>query len=421
MTTNEAIRIQSTPHGDQIINEAIAIRHYLHRFPERSYQEHDTTAFLTTQLRKYGIDIVKTGLSTGVVAEIHGTAKDPENEETSLNNDKRSPSNAATTKTEPNILLRADIDGLPVEEDSSFPEPSEHKGVMHACGHDIHMASLLGAARFLQDHRNLIHGKSMILFQPAEEYSGANKVIDEHIIDNADALVGFHNDPRTAPGTVGISKNPIMADAGIFTVTLHGHGCHAADPHKGRSPIEAAAHIVGALQTILSRNIPPLDSAVVSVTQIHAGDVYNIIPSTAMIEGTIREFKPEVLAIIKERFESLVTNIARAYGLNATIDRWYFPGAAVVSDPNLVDAVINHVPQYATLIEPVPTFGGEDFSYYLRFKPGLFALLGSNGAPDAESLHSPRFLAQDETIPVGINYFINSAIDLSQTFAKRTK
>ena len=375
--------------GREISDEAIEARHHLHEWPERSHEEYDTTAYLTEFLTRHGIEVVPTPLKTGVIGVIRGT-DDPVN-----------------------VLLRADIDGLPVAEHSAYGFHSHREGVMHACGHDTHMATLLGAALYLQRHRDLIIGRVTLLFQPAEEYGGAEVVAKAHLIDDADALVGFYNDPRTAPGTVGISKKPIMADAGIFTVTLHGHGCHAAYPHKGRSPIEAAATLVGALQTIVSRNLSPLDSAVVSVTQIHAGDVYNVIPSEAMIDGTIREFSPQVLALIKTRFYELVDHVAKAYGITASVDRWLFTGAAVVSDPRFVDAVSGHVNDYAQLIEPEPSFGGEDFSYYLKTKPGLFALIGSNGDTDAAAWHSPDFVAKDETIPVAIDYFVNSAFDLA--------
>lgn len=388
MTDNDIV----TNLPETFVNDLVQIRHHLHQYPELSFKEVETTAFLKQKLQDAGVRLLDSHLDTGIIAQIDGTEPGPI------------------------IALRADIDALPVKENNGLPFTSRNNGVMHACGHDLHMTSLLGAALFLNQRRNLIHGSVRLIFQPAEENGGgALRILDAHGLDGVSAIAGYHNDPRYRPGVIALNDKPMMAAGGLFQVTLTGHGTHAAYPENGRSPIEAASTLDLALQTIVSRNVSPLDTAVVSVSEIHAGTTYNVIPDTATLSGTIRVLDTRVEKTIKRRFYALVSSIAAAYDLESDIE-WIFPGEPLSSSTELVGAVRQDIPRYAQLVEPTPSMGGEDFAFYLTKIPGIFAFVGSNGKPDAASWHSPQYVGFDDTLHTAVLYFVNSARTLSEYY-----
>ncbi|RYQ67940.1 N-acyl-L-amino acid amidohydrolase [Bifidobacterium pseudolongum subsp. globosum] len=371
-----------------LTDELIAIRRHLHAHPERSFHETETSAYLERVLRDHGIDVLANPMETGVVAQITGAHAGP------------------------TVALRADIDGLPIYEDSGLDFASVNPGVMHGCGHDLHMASLLGAVFWLSAHRDLIGGTVRIIFQPAEELGlGARAVIDAGVVDGVEAIIGTHNNPNYAPGTLAAGTAPMMAGCVRFGVTLRAQGTHAGYPHKGTGPLEAMASMIMSLQTIVSRNVTPFHPLVVSVTEVHGGDVWNVVPAEAGFQGTVRYFHREDGDLAAERFRTIVEQTAAAYGIAASVD-WDDFQDPLVSDPALIEPVCAHIPQYASLAPIMPSMAGEDFAEYAKVTRPVFAFVGSNGTPGCADWHSPRFVGFDETVRTGADFYANSALDV---------
>lgn len=371
-----------------LTDELIAIRRHLHAHPERSFHETETSAYLERVLRDHGIDMLANPMETGVVAQITGAHAGP------------------------TVALRADIDGLPIHEDSGLDFASANPGVMHGCGHDLHMASLLGAVFWLSAHRDLIGGTVRIIFQPAEELGlGARAVIDAGLVDGVEAIIGTHNNPNYAPGTLAAGTAPMMAGCVRFGVTLHAQGTHAGYPHKGTGPLEAMASMIMSLQTIVSRNVTPFHPLVVSVTEVHGGDVWNVVPTEAGFQGTVRYFHREDGDMAAERFHAIVEQTAAAYGIGASVD-WDDFQDPLVSDPALIEPVCVHIPQYASLAPIMPSMAGEDFAEYAKVTRPVFAFVGSNGTPGCADWHSPRFVGFDETVRTGADFYANTALDV---------
>lgn len=371
-----------------LTDELIAIRRHLHAHPERSFHETETSAYLERVLRDHGIDVLANPMETGVVAQITGAHAGP------------------------TVALRADIDGLPIHEDSGLDFASANPGVMHGCGHDLHMASLLGAVFWLSAHRELIGGTVRIIFQPAEELGlGARAVIDAGLVHGVEAIIGTHNNPNYAPGTLAAGTAPMMAGCVRFGVTLHAQGTHAGYPHKGTGPLEAMASMIMSLQTIVSRNVTPFHPLVVSVTEVHGGDVWNVVPTEAGFQGTVRYFHREDGDMAAERFHAIVEQTAAAYGIGASVD-WDDFQDPLVSDPALIEPVCAHIPQYASLAPIMPSMAGEDFAEYAKVTRPVFAFVGSNGTPGCADWHSPRFVGFDETVRTGADFYANAALDV---------
>ena len=371
-----------------LTDELIAIRRHLHAHPERSFHETETSAYLERVLRDHGIDVLANPMETGVVAQITGAHAGP------------------------TVALRADIDGLPIHEDSGLDFASANPGVMHGCGHDLHMASLLGAVFWLSAHRDLIGGTVRIIFQPAEELGlGARAVIDAGLVDGVEAIIGTHNNPNYAPGTLAAGTAPMMAGCVRFGITLHAQGTHAGYPHKGTGPLEAMASMIMSLQTIVSRNVTPFHPLVVSVTEVHGGDVWNVVPTEAGFQGTVRYFHREDGDLAAERFRTIVEQTAAAYGIAASVD-WDDFQDPLVSDPALIEPVCAHIPQYASLAPIMPSMAGEDLAEYAKVTRPVFAFVGSNGTPGCADWHSPRFVGFDETVRTGADFYANSALDV---------
>ncbi len=371
-----------------LTDELIAIRRHLHAHPERSFHETETSTYLERVLRDHGIDVLANPMETGVVAQITGAHAGP------------------------TVALRADIDGLPIHEDSGLDFASANPGVMHGCGHDLHMASLLGAVFWLSAHRDLIGGTVRIIFQPAEELGlGARAVIDAGLVDGVEAIIGTHNNPNYAPGTLAAGTAPMMAGCVRFGVTLRAQGTHAGYPHKGTGPLEAMASMIMSLQTIVSRNVTPFHPLVVSVTEVHGGDVWNVVPAEAGFQGTVRYFHREDGDMAAERFHAIVEQTAAAYGIAASVD-WDDFQDPLVSDPALIEPVCAHIPQYASLAPIMPSMAGEDFAEYAKVTRPVFAFVGSNGTPGCADWHSPRFVGFDETVRTGADFYANAALDV---------
>ncbi|WNS40866.1 amidohydrolase [Paenibacillus sp. MMS20-IR301] len=375
-----ALAVQELAAADRLIE----IRRHLHRHPELSGEEYETTAYITSLLKQAGVKIIDYGLQTGVVAEIGGLSGGPV------------------------IALRADIDALPVQEETGLPYASLHPGKMHACGHDFHTAALLGAAYQLKERESSLKGTVRLLFQPAEEKAkGAQQVIAAGALEQVRAVIGMHNKPDLPVGTIGIKAGPLMAAADGFAVSIRGFGSHAAVPEAGIDPIVAASHIVTALQSVVSRNVSSLSSAVISVTQIHSGNSWNIIPETAVLEGTIRSFDEAVRSTVLRRFEEVVTGVAAALGAEAKV-RWIGGPPPVINDALLArlgEETAAHLGY--TPVVPVPSPAGEDFAFYQKAVPGLFVFTGTAGSRE---WHHPAFELDEAALPVGAGFYSALAV-----------
>lgn len=364
----------------------ISIRRHLHQYPELSTKEFETTKFIQKRLSEIGINLRKTGLKTGVFAQLQGE------------------------NSGPTIALRADIDALPIEEQTGLPYTSKIKGLMHACGHDFHTAALIGAASLLKKNQTKLNGNIRFLFQPAEEIGGgAEQVINDGQLEGVEAIIGLHNKPDLPVGTIGLKSGPLMASVDRFHITISGKGSHAAIPQNGKDPILAASQVVTALQSIVSRNISPLESAVVSVTKITGGSTWNVIPGDVILEGTTRTFNHAIREEVKEKVNTIVKNTVLAYSEEARID--WFPGPPpLLNDAGTIEVVREAAQnQGLKVIEPEPTMGGEDFAFYQQHMPGAFAFFGTNGNED---WHHPAFTV-DESALIKASYFLyESAVSL---------
>ncbi|MFZ5814105.1 MAG: M20 metallopeptidase family protein [Bacillota bacterium] len=363
----------------------IAVRRELHRHPELSLEEFWTTARVREWLAEAGLTILPLDLETGVVAEVRGALPGPL------------------------IALRADIDGLPVQEETGLEFASEIPGKMHACGHDFHTAVILGAALILQGMREQLHGTVRFLFQPAEENTrGAKLLIAAGAMDGVQAVFGLHNKPDVPAGHVGIKAGPLMAAADAITITVSGKGGHAAIPDATVDPVVAGSAIVMALQTTVSRSISPLDAAVVSIASFQAGSAHNVIPPEARLLGTVRTFTPELRRRMRELLGRIVREVAAGYGASAEV-AWTEGPPAVSNDPALADLVRRSAAAVdLPVVEAIPTMGGEDFAEYQQLAPGCFVWLGT-GTP--ENWHHPKFTVDEDVIHQGAALFAQVAVD----------
>ena len=367
-------------------DEITAWRHDFHRHPELLYDVHRTAARVEELLRSFGVDEVVTGIGrTGVVGVIRGKA-----------------GKGGV------IGLRADMDALPITEATGLPHASERPGFMHACGHDGHTAMLLGAARYLTETRNFA-GTAVVIFQPAEEGgAGGKAMVDDGMMDRfgIEEVYGMHNMPGVPVGRFATRPGPIMASTAEFKVIVRGTGGHAARPHETVDPVPVAAAMIQALQTIVSRNVDPLESAVVSVTQLDGGTASNIIPDAVKLAGTIRSLRPSVADLVEERFRAVVTNIAAAFGATAEIKiRRNYPVTVNHAEQTAISVGVAKGIVGPDLVDPQtpPIMGAEDVSFMLEARPGSFIFIG-NG--DTAGLHSASYDFNDEVIPIGCSYWV---------------
>ncbi|OMD73798.1 hydrolase [Paenibacillus odorifer] len=370
--------------AEALEEELIGIRRHLHRHPELSNEEYGTTEYIISLLERAGVRIVEYGLSTGVIAEIGG----------------KKPGSV--------IALRADIDALPIQEESGVSFASLYPGKMHACGHDFHTAALIGAAYQLKQREQQLQGTVRLLFQPAEEKAqGAQRIIASGALEDVRAVIGLHNKPDLPVGTIGIKGGPLMAAADGFVIEVQGGSSHADVPEAGIDPIIAASHIVTAFQSIVSRNVSPLQSAVVSVTQIHSGNSWNIIPEKAVLEGTIRTFDETVRSKVLERFQEVAVGVAAALGAEATV-RWIEGPPPVINDPSLAALGVESVEALGyRAIQPELSLAGEDFAFYQRVVPGLFVFVGTEGS---QEWHHPAFNLDERALPVAARFLADVAV-----------
>ncbi|MDN6070569.1 MAG: amidohydrolase [Lactococcus plantarum] len=374
------------PLSQEHYDELVAIRRYIHENPELSGQEYETTRFISDYLTALDIKILNTGLKTGVVAQI-GSGQ-------------------------PVIALRADIDALPIIENTGLSFASKIEGVMHACGHDLHQTSLLGAAKILKQKESGLTGTIKLIFQQAEEtHHGAREILDTGVLSDVEVIIGYHNMPDLPVGQIGVRQKGIMAAVDQFYVTVTGIGSHAAYPQSGRDSIVATSAIISSLQQIVSRNIDPQQPVVLSVTHVEAGNTWNVLPDTAIFEGTIRTFDEADRAIAKKRFYEVVENVATAYGVSVDIN-WIFGANVTYNDPELTDFLYHEMQTWhEDVVVPTPSNAGEDFAIYQDQIPGVFSFIGSN-APGSPGLHFSNMTVKDETLITAVDYYVNNALSL---------
>jgi len=366
-------------------DEMTAWRRHLHTHPETAFEEHETAAFVAERLASFGID-VDTGLAgTGVVGTL--VAGDG-----------------------PAVGLRADMDALHIAEANELDYRSVHPGRMHACGHDGHMAMLLGAARYLAETR-AFSGTVHFIFQPAEENEGGGRAMIEDGLFRqfpVEAVYGMHNWPGMPVGWFGVRPGPMMAAFDIFEIVVDGHGAHAAMPHLGVDAIVTGSAIVGALQTIASRATDPLDSAVVSVTRFQAGDTWNVLPDRAVLAGTTRSFRPEVRDSLELAIRRIAGAIAEAHGATADVhyERRYPPTINDAAETERAAAAAASVVGGDNVErDPRPSMGAEDFAFMLNEVPGAYVWLGNGGREGGCTLHNPRNDFNDAALPIGASYW----------------
>jgi len=379
-----------TIHAPNVMAEVLATRHHLHRFPEIGLSEFKTSDYVAEQLTVLGYEVTRGLAKTGVVATLRNGS------------------------SERSIGIRADFDALPILEETGLPYASEIPGVMHACGHDGHTAMLLGAAKILAERRNF-DGVIHLIFQPAEEnFGGARIMIEDGLFDRfpCDAVFALHNDPDIPFGHFALREGPIMAAVDECKITVNGRGGHGAEPQSTADPIVCGASIVMALQTIVSRNIHPLDPTVITVGGFHAGAASNVIPERAEMVLSIRSFDPDVRDQLERRIRAIAEGQAASYGMGVTIDyqRGYDPTINHKDETDFVrDLAVSFAGQDKVYDLPRPMMGSEDFAYMLAKRPGTYFFLGTQRTPDDPPLHHPRYDFNDDILPVGTTFWVELA------------
>jgi amidohydrolase len=365
--------------------ELTAFRRDLHAHPEIGFQETRTAARVAEALRVCGVDEVHTGIGrTGVVGVIHGRGRGPRM-----------------------TGLRADMDALPMTEENDFAWRSTSKGLMHGCGHDGHTTMLVGAARYLAATRRF-DGSAVLIFQPGEEgFAGAKAMIDDGLFERfpVGGVYAMHNWPSLPSGSIGVNAGPMMAAADRIEIVVHGKGGHGAHPYLAVDPVLVAAHIITAVQSLVSRNVNPVDSAVVSLCSMQAGDLgaYSVIPREARLVGTVRTFRRDVQDMIEERLSRMVEAVAMGFGATASLHYQRSYPATVNAEREAqfaADVAASLVGEERVVRQLAPSMGAEDFSFMLQVKPGAYLRLGQGG-PGACFLHNSRYDFNDDVLPLG--------------------
>lgn len=365
------------------VDDLIAIRRDLHEHPELGMQEIRTSGIVANHLKDWGIE-VHTGIgNTGVVGVLKGQAKGRM------------------------IGLRADMDALPIHECTNLPFSSKTPGVMHACGHDAHTTMLLGAARYLAETRQF-NGTAVFIFQPAEEgLGGARAMLADDLFSRfpCEEIYGMHNMPDGRPNKVGVKPGEAMAGADFFDITINASGSHAAMPHQSIDPIVIGSSLVQQLQSIVSRNVPPTEPLVLSITQIHAGAAYNVIPSQCTISGTMRYFDSKLADTVRQRMQALCDGVAKGYGIDVTFDRRNIFDVLVNNEALshvMLDVASDVVGKDNTELKTDVVTGSEDFADMLRVIPGAYCTVGHAGTLP---LHNDGFILDESILPVGSSIY----------------
>jgi amidohydrolase len=365
-------------------------RHHLHAHPETAFEEVQTSEYVAQKLESFGLEVHRGLARTGVVGALrNGTTKEA-------------------------VGLRADLDALHIHEQSGVAHASVNTGKMHACGHDGHTTMLLGAAKAMAQRRNF-DGTAYFIFQPAEENEGGGRVmVQEGLFERfpMKAVYGMHNWPGMPAGKIALRSGPLMGAYDIFEIIATGRGAHAAMPHLGRDPMLFAAHVINALQTIVSRNIHPLEAGVVSVTQVHGGDTWNVIPQEVVLRGTVRTFLPEVQDTIERRMREIVAGVAATFDMTATLryERRYPATINTLAETQHALAAATALVGAGNIdTNPMPSMASEDFAFMLQAKPGCYVWLGGGRGPDTPNLHNPHYDFNDDALQIGASYWVTLA------------
>jgi amidohydrolase len=374
-----------------------AIRRDIHAHPELCFEENRTADVVAAKLQEWGIEVHRGLGKTGVVGILQ---------------------NGSSKRA---IGLRADMDALPIQEFNKFDHASQHTGKMHACGHDGHVAMLLAAAQYLTRHRQF-DGTVYFIFQPAEEGGGgAREMIRDGLFQQfpMDAVFGMHNWPGLPAGQFALSAGPVMASSNEFKITIHGKGCHAAMPHNGIDPVVVACQMVQAFQTIVSRNLKPIEAGVISVTMIHTGEATNVVPDQAELQGTVRTFTVAALDMIEQRMREVAEHTCAAFGASChfEFERNYPPTINHAAEADFARAVMADIVGPDNVSTQEPTMGAEDFAYMLQERPGAYCFIGNGdgvhrlvGHGEGPcTLHNPNYDFNDELIPLGATYWVRMA------------
>ena len=372
---------------NKIKDYIISTRRDFHKHPELAFNELRSAEIISKELHSLGFDVYEGVGKTGVCGILTGAHDGP------------------------TIALRADMDALPIKETSNISYKSKNEGIMHACGHDGHMAMLLGAARILALKKTKLEGKVKFIFQPAEEgLGGAEYMIKDNVLDGVDAIYGAHLWNYQPTGTIGVKSGPVMAAADLFEIIIKGRGGHGATPHGTVDAILVASHIVQSLQSIVSRNTNPLESTVVTVGKINGGYNFNVISDKVILKGTTRAYSEENRSLIKKRMKEILDGISKSFGADIMLD--YKDGyPPVINETECSNYVLNAAKQVVGngAIDPYLTMGGEDFSYFLQKKPGCFFFIGSapnEYEPQSVPHHCSHFDIDEESLLIGTSLFV---------------
>jgi amidohydrolase len=385
---------------DSVVTQAAgiaAIRRDIHAHPELCFEEVRTADVVAKKLTEWGIPIHRGLAKTGVIGIVKG---------------------GSSTRA---IGLRADMDALPMQEFNTFSHASRHQGKMHACGHDGHVAMLLAAAQHFAKNRNF-DGTVYLIFQPAEEGGGgAREMIKEGLFEQfpMEAVFGMHNWPGDQVGKFAVSAGPVMASSNEFRITIRGKGSHAALPHNGIDPVPIACQMVQAFQTIISRNMKPIDAGVISVTMIHAGEATNVVPDSCELQGTVRTFTLEVLDLIEKRMQQVAEHVCAAHDATCEFQfvRNYPPTINSAPEAEFARRVMAAIVGEDNVQAQEPTMGAEDFAYMLQAKPGAYCFIANGDGSHREMghgagpcmLHNPSYDFNDDLIPLGATYWVRLA------------
>jgi hippurate hydrolase len=374
---------------EKIVPELVGWRRHLHAHPELAFEEKETAAFVAEKLRGFGLEVHEGIGRTGVVGVLRNG-------------------------NGPMVGLRADMDALPIKEATGVTYASKKAGVMHACGHDGHTTMLLGAARMLSEMPPA-NGTVLFIFQPAEEGEGGGKaMIEEGLFRDfpAASVYGLHNWPGVPEGQFAVHTGPVMAAFDTFEVIVEGQGSHAAMPHQGIDPIAISAQLYQAWQLIVSRSVNPTDAAVISVTQIHAGDAWNVIPDAVTLRGTVRTLRPQTREMIKQQMNERADNICHAFGARAKV-AWQARYPCTVNTAAEAEkarlTAVETAPGRDVLTDLAPSMASEDFAFMLEEKPGAYVWLGSGSDENGKNLHSARYDFNDNIMPIGVEYWVKLA------------
>ena len=368
-------------------DEMTSWRRHLHAHPETAFEEHRTADYVSLRLHEFGIEVHRGLAGTGVVGTLAGRRAGG-----------------------PAIGLRADMDALDIDEANEVAHRSRNPGKMHACGHDGHTAMLLGAAKYLAETRNFA-GTVHFIFQPAEENEGGARVmVEDGLFERfpVESVYGLHNIPGIPVGEFAVRPGPIMAAFDLFEISLSGTGTHAAMPHLGRDAVVAGAHLVAALQTVGSRTIDPFETAVVSVTQMHAGSTWNVIPEDVVLRGTARAFTEGMQAHVEAEIGRIAAGVAQAFAVDAGVryERRYPATVNAPGETEFAAGVARGIVGDGNVsLDRDPMMGAEDFAFMLRERPGVYMWIGNGPRDGGRMLHNPRYDFNDELLPLGASYW----------------